>query len=136
MTASADTWSAFAPGFEELEENAIYEEREDEFDVVRSRPASSRLSTPDGACADRLPARASPTFLQEDASALALRKQQEEDFEIGVISSATTTGGVMDVNREARWWDDEPDLDSKEDWFMPIRLDEEGRVACDWDHLF
>ena len=34
--AVADTWSAFAPGFEELEENHIYQEHEDEFDVVRT----------------------------------------------------------------------------------------------------
>ena len=39
-----ENWGAFAPGFEELEENHEYEEREDEFDVV-SRPASRLFST-------------------------------------------------------------------------------------------
>lgn len=38
VTAPADTWSAFAPGFEELEENNVYEEREDEFDIVNNDP--------------------------------------------------------------------------------------------------
>jgi len=45
-TAMADTWSAFAPGFEELEENHIYEEKEDEFDLVSLRHSLRRILLP------------------------------------------------------------------------------------------
>lgn len=31
-----ERWGAFAGGFEEVDENVEYEEREDEFDIVRS----------------------------------------------------------------------------------------------------
>jgi len=32
-----ERWGAFAGGFEEVDENVEYVEREDEFDIVRSR---------------------------------------------------------------------------------------------------
>ena len=34
QTRNPDNWAAFAAGFEELEENVEYDEREDEFDIV------------------------------------------------------------------------------------------------------
>lgn len=32
-----ERWGAFAGGFEEVDENVVYEEREDEFDIVSDR---------------------------------------------------------------------------------------------------
>ena len=33
-----ELWSAYAPNFKELDENEEYEEKEDEFDIVRNKP--------------------------------------------------------------------------------------------------
>ena len=33
-----ELWSAYAPNFKELDENEEYEEKEDEFDIVRASP--------------------------------------------------------------------------------------------------
>ena len=40
---TAERWGAFAGGFEEVDENVEYEEREDEFDIVSALSPSPSL---------------------------------------------------------------------------------------------
>lgn len=62
-----ERWGAFAGGFEEVDENVVYEEREDEFDIVSSRADLCTIRTNEA--------------LQEDESELERKKKiAEEQF--------------------------------------------------------
>ncbi|PWN48279.1 WD40 repeat-like protein [Violaceomyces palustris] len=54
LTPVAEIWSAYAPGFEELEENVEYEEREDEFDLEDEDELSRRKNDEEEAMVDIL----------------------------------------------------------------------------------
>lgn len=47
-TTTTEKWGAFAAGFEELDENLDYEEREDEFDIVSLPPSRLTLNEAEG----------------------------------------------------------------------------------------
>jgi COMPASS component SWD1 len=68
--SSPDNWAAFAPGFEELEENVEYDEREDEFDLVTTAAC---------VCLDLLTEK-------EDETEMSRRKDLEEDLDIDVLT--------------------------------------------------
>ncbi|EST09800.1 WD40 repeat [Kalmanozyma brasiliensis GHG001] len=52
FTPSEEIWSAYAPGFEELEENEEYEEREDEFDFIDGKEGRDRMRMVEEEAAD------------------------------------------------------------------------------------
>ncbi|KAJ7367904.1 WD40-repeat-containing domain protein [Mycena albidolilacea] len=95
-----ERWGAFAGGFEELDENVEYEEREDEFDI------------------------------EDEADMIRRKmKAEEEEVDIDTMPEAAKPRevqlhGVQPGDEDVTWADEEPD-DDQQDWKMGVIMEED-----------
>ncbi|KZW04004.1 WD40 repeat-like protein, partial [Exidia glandulosa HHB12029] len=98
-TPSEERWGAFAGGFEEVDENVEYEEREDEFDIE-----------------------------DEDVVEARKRKAEEEpvDMDDDWTPHKATGGPVQETfDDDALWAEDDPDDDVDTHFDLPVLYDDE-----------
>lgn len=100
VTNIVERWSAYAAGFEELEENLEYQEREDEFDVEDEDQAQLRNRSKQEIAVD---------VLSMDGQHGKLDASQAEIAEFVASSD--------------EWADQEPDEDDKDDFSPPLDAD-------------
>ncbi|KAF7354969.1 COMPASS complex protein [Mycena sanguinolenta] len=98
-----ERWGAFAGGFEELDENVEYEEREDEFDI------------------------------EDEADMVRRKmKEEEEEVDIDTVPEAAKPRqihhhGVQPGDEDVAWADEEPD-DDQQDWKMRVIMEEDWDI--------
>ena len=105
VTNTTERWAAYAAGFEELEENLEYQEREDEFDVENEEEVAKRNRN-----------------LQE----LHLDVTSDEPSRAAAMSLAAHTGHSEVAEHLAsadEWADEEMDDDDRDDFFPPLDVD-------------
>nr|GAT47739.1 predicted protein [Mycena chlorophos] len=96
-----ERWGAFAGGFEELDENVEYEEREDEFDI------------------------------EDEADMIRRKmKEEEEEVDVDTVPAPLAKArdaqihGVVVDDEDLQWADEEPDDDQEEWTLQPVMEDE------------
>lgn len=115
FTPPTEIWSAFAPGFEELEENVEYEEREDEFDLVS---VSSFPFSPFDVLAHE-------KSQQEDEDEVTRRKQDEEEADVDILArrmTRNTSKPALLLDSGDGELQEEPDDDVDDSFCLPVRL--------------
>ncbi|KAG9015956.1 chromatin binding protein [Tulasnella sp. 427] len=101
-----ENYSAFAPGFEELDENIEYEEREDEFDIPDEEEEQLRRQR-----------------VEEEEVDVEEIEPPEQKLAKGRLVSILAPPGKGD--EEDTWADEDPDDDTQFDWFPPVLMDDE-----------
>ncbi|PPQ70476.1 hypothetical protein CVT24_013283 [Panaeolus cyanescens] len=125
---SPERWGAFAGGFEEVDENVEYEEREDEFDIEDEAVISERKRKAEEEEVD-----IDTLLTGEQISAFDKRRGTQTPGHTGVStpigqpSHGDTAlggidGGMLDL--DAAWAEAEPDGDGPGAWKMKIIMDD------------
>ncbi|WVW80775.1 hypothetical protein I302_102761 [Kwoniella bestiolae CBS 10118] len=123
QTSSPDNWAAFAPGFEELEENIEYDEREDEFDIEDETDLARRKNLEEDLLIDVL---SPPT----DSYPLPPKPiiHLPTQYLAPTISDEIRLVGERNVKSQKDvmdWADREPDDDTWEGFYVSLDLHEE-----------
>ncbi|WWC65240.1 uncharacterized protein I303_107857 [Kwoniella dejecticola CBS 10117] len=121
QTSSPDNWAAFAPGFEELEENIEYDEREDEFDIEDETDLARRKNLEEDLEIDVLnvptdyPSAPEPISVLPPAYLISGSEENKEEGE----------SCIRAIQAVREWADQGPDDDTWTGFWLSLDLDEE-----------
>ncbi|KZP21728.1 WD40 repeat-like protein [Athelia psychrophila] len=96
-----EKWGAFAGGFEEVDENVEYEEREDEFDIEDESEIMRRK------------------MKQEEEAVETDEIEDAQPKHVEINGHGHGMNGVSETDEEAQWADEDPD-DDVQDWKLKI----------------
>ncbi|WWD20760.1 hypothetical protein CI109_105237 [Kwoniella shandongensis] len=131
QTSLPDNWAAFAPGFEELEENVEYDEREDEFDIEDETELNRRKDLEEDLFIDVLspqedsyprrpqPILSLPPNLQSTGTGIGTGDNANEQDRVELEKYVRSLSAVKD------WADREDDEDGWEGFYLSLDLLEE-----------
>jgi COMPASS component SWD1 len=110
-----EIWSAYAPGFEELEENIVYEEREDEFDLEDEEEVTRRKKDEEEAHVDILSLGPQQSVLKRKKKQIVPGKHVQDRMEIDEEKMANS-------NSESQFEEDDFNDDDDEAFAIPVRI--------------
>lgn len=134
-TVAPDKWASFAAGFEELEENVDYDEREDEFDIEDESDLAAKQDRQEDSfvsvlARDEYPRRPEPRE-PRDAAGRDRREGTGTGTGAGTPTTREGTGGAEDEEVQAAlrhcaqvraWADEDADDDTWDAFYLPLNL--------------
>ncbi|WWC92371.1 uncharacterized protein L201_007328 [Kwoniella dendrophila CBS 6074] len=120
QTSSPDNWAAFAPGFEELEENVEYDEREDEFDIEDETDLARRKNLEEDIEIDVL-------TLPTDSYPLPPKPpiHLPHQYLTSEETKLESDKHIESLRKVVNWADENPDDDTWEGFWLSLDLEEE-----------